>query len=146
MRILVKLFILSVVVVLFGTILIYSLEYNEPNSEIKSLEDALWWCVQTVTTVGYGDIVPVTSLGRYVAMAYMGFGIAMITTLIYTITTNFYKKRIEAEERKKDKYELDIFKNQLMNKLSDLEQKQNQCLDLFNQLHSKNDGKLEGKT
>jgi hypothetical protein len=33
-----------------------------------------------------------------------------------------------------------------MNKLSDLEQKQNQCLDLFNQLHSKNDGKLEGKT
>jgi voltage-gated potassium channel Kch len=146
MSILVKLFILSVVVVLFGTILIYSLEYNEPNSEIKSLEDALWWCVQTVTTVGYGDIVPVTSLGRYVAMAYMGFGIAMITTLIYTITTNFYKKRIEAEERKKDKYELDIFKNQLMNKLSDLEQKQNQCLDLFNQLHSKNDGKLEGKT
>jgi hypothetical protein len=96
--------------------------------------------------VGYGDIVPVTSLGRYVAMAYMGFGIAMITTLIYTITTNFYKKRIEAEERKKGKYELDIFKNQLMNKLTDLEQKQNQCLDLFNQLHSKNDGKLEGKT
>lgn len=146
MRILIKLFILSIVVVLFGTILIYSLEYDEPNAEIKSLEDALWWCVQTVTTVGYGDIVPVTSLDRYVAMAYMGFGIAMITTLIYTITTNFYKKRIEAEERKKDKYELDIFKNQLMNKLSDLEQKQNQCLDLFNQLHSKNDGKLEGKT
>ena len=149
MHTLVKLLILSIVVVLFGTILIYSLEYNKPNSEIKSLEDALWWCVQTVTTVGYGDIVPVTSLGKYVAIAYMGFGIAMVTTLLSTITSNFYKKRIEAEERRKDKYELDIFKNQLMNKLLDLEQKLNQCLDLFNQfnqLHSKNDGKLEGKT
>jgi voltage-gated potassium channel len=101
MRILVKLFILSVVVVLFGTILIYSLEYNEPNSEIKSLEDALWWCVQTVTTVGYGDIVPVTSLGRYVAMAYMGFGIAMITTLIYTITTIFIRKELKLKKEKK---------------------------------------------
>ena len=149
MHTLVKLFILSIVVVLVGSILIYSLEYNKPNSEIRSLEDALWWCVQTVTTVGYGDIVPVTSLGKYVAIAYMGFGIAMVTILLSTITSNFYKKRIEAEERRKDKYELDIFKNQLMNKLLDLERKQNQCLDLFNQFnqpHSKNDGKLEGKT
>ena len=95
---LVKLFILSIVVVLFGTILIYSLEYNKPNSEIKSLEDALW-CVQTVITVGYGDIVPITSLGKYVAIAYMGFGIAMVTILLSTITSNFYKKRIETEER-----------------------------------------------
>ena len=70
MGILIKLFILSVIVILIGTFSMYSVEYNKPNSKVKSLEDALWWCVATVTTVGYGDIVPVTSLGRYVAIVY----------------------------------------------------------------------------
>ena len=88
----------------------------------------------TVTTVGYGDIVPVTSLGRYVAIVYMGFGISMITILLSTITSNFYKKRIESVERKKDKEELDFFRTVVMDKLSELEKKQNQCLDLFHQL------------
>ena len=72
-----------------------SIEYNKPNSKIKSLEDALWWCVATVTTVGYGDVVPVTSFGRYVAIVYMGFGISMITLLISTITNNFTKKELK---------------------------------------------------
>lgn len=132
---LIKLFILSVIVILIGTFLMYSIEYNKPNSKIKSLEDALWWCVATVTTVGYGDIVPVTSFGRYVAIAYMGFGISMITLLISTITNNFYKKRIESIDTKKDKEELEFFKKAVMTKLLELERKQNKCLDLFDQLH-----------
>ena len=115
-----KLLIVSVMVVLLGTFLMYGVESNAPNSEIKSLEDALWWCVSTVTTVGYGDIVPVTSLGRYVAIVYMGFGISMITILLSTITSNFYKKRIESVERKKDKEELDFFRTAVMDKLSEL--------------------------
>jgi len=96
-----KLRIVSFMVVLLGTFLMYGVESNEPNSEIKSLEDALWWCVATVTTVGYGDIVPVTRFGRYVAIVYMGFGISMITLFISTITSNFYKKRIESVDTKK---------------------------------------------
>ena len=131
---LIKLFIVVIMIVLLGTFLMYSVELNAPNSEIKTLEDALWWCVATVTTVGYGDIVPVTSLGRYVAIVYMGFGISMITILLSTITNNFYKKRIESVERKKDKEELDFFRTAVMDKLSELEKKQNQCLDLFHQL------------
>ncbi len=113
----------------------YSVEYNKPNSKIKSLEDALWWCVATVTTVGYGDIVPVTSLGRYVAIVYMGFGISMITLFISTLTNNFYKKRIENIDTKKDKEELEFFKKAVMTKLFELEKQQNKILDLFDQLH-----------
>ncbi len=145
MNTLIKLFVLSVGVVLLGAFLMYGLEYDEPNTEIKSLEDALWWCISTVTTVGYGDIVPVTSLGRYVAIVYMGFGILMITMLLSSITNNFYRKRFESAERKTDKEELILFRKELMNKLSDLEQKHNQYLDLLQQLYSKRDDKLEGK-
>lgn len=133
----IKLFLLSVGVILLGTFLMYGLEYNHPDSEIKSLEDALWWCVATVTTVGYGDIVPVTNLGRAVAILYMGFGIFIIALLLSTITNIFYKKRFESLERKKEKKELDFFKKEVMDKLLDIERKHNQYLDLYNQLHSK---------
>ena len=135
MGMLIKLFILSVIVIMIGTFLMYSVEYNKPNSKVKSLEDALWWCVATVTTVGYGDIVPVTSIGRYVAIVYMGFGISMITLLISTITNNFYKKRVENIDTKKDKEELEFFKKAVMTKLLELEKQQNKILDLFDQLH-----------
>ena len=137
----IKLMIVSFMAIMLGTFLMYGVESNQPNSEIKTLEDALWWCVATVTTVGYGDIVPVTSLGRYVAIAYMGIGIALITILLSTITTNFYKKRVESLERKKDKKNLEFFKKELMNKLLELERKQNQCLNLINQMYSKNNNK-----
>lgn len=122
----------------------YSVEYNKPNSKVKSLEDALWWCVATVTTVGYGDIVPVTSFGRYVAIVYMGFGISMITLLISTITNNFYKKRIENIDTKKDKEEFEFFKKAMMTKLLELEKQQNIILDLFDQLNfAKDSDKLK---
>lgn len=54
---------LTIIVILVGTVLMYKVEKNEPNSEIDSLEDALWWCIATVTTVGYGDVVPVSKIG-----------------------------------------------------------------------------------
>jgi hypothetical protein len=69
----------------------------------------------------------------------MGFGISMITLLISTITNNFYKKRIESEETKKDKEELEYFKKEILYRLSEIENKQNECLDLFHQLYLKKD-------
>ena len=44
----------------------YGLESKLPNTHMKTVLDALWWCIATVTTVGYGDIVPVSGLGRVV--------------------------------------------------------------------------------
>lgn len=128
------LFIASGLIILLGTFVMYAVESQVPNSKIKTLLDALWWCVATVTTVGYGDIVPVSNIGRIVALFYMFFGITMIAILLSVITNNVYKRRFEKEERDKRQQELSYLKNELLKRLSEIEQKQAKCIDLINHL------------
>lgn len=130
----ITLFIASGLVILVGTIVMYNIESQVPNSKIETYLDALWWCVSAVTTVGYGDIVPVSVIGRIVAIFYMFFGISMIAILLSVITTTFYKKRFEKEEREKREHELNNLKNELMQRLSDIEEKQARCIDLVTRL------------
>jgi voltage-gated potassium channel len=134
MRKTIYLFIASGLIILLGTFVMYAVESQVPNSKIKTLLDALWWCVATVTTVGYGDIVPVSNIGRIVALFYMFFGITMIAILLSVITNNVYKRRFEKEERDKRQQELSYLKNELLKRLSEIEQKQAKCIDLINHL------------
>ena len=121
-------------VILVGTIVMYNIESKVPNAQIKTYLDSLWWCVSTVTTVGYGDMVPVSNLGRIVAMFYMFFGISMISLLFFVITNTVYKRRYDKVEIEKREQQLNQLKNDLMSKLSDIEDKQAKCLDLINQM------------
>ena len=57
------------------------IERFAPGSRIKTPGDALWWGLITVTTIGYGDVYPVTAEGRLVAGVLIIFGVAMISTL-----------------------------------------------------------------
>jgi voltage-gated potassium channel len=56
------------------------------HGEFNSLGESIWWAAQTVTTVGYGDIVPETAFSKVIAVFVMFFGIATlsITTAIVT--------------------------------------------------------------
>jgi voltage-gated potassium channel len=54
-----------------------------------SIGTGLWWAVQTVTTVGYGDRVPQTDVGQIVAAVVMLFGIAFVTVITASITGAF---------------------------------------------------------
>ena len=60
--------------VIFSSIAILNLE-NEPESNIKTASDALWWSFVTITTVGYGDKFPITYEGRIVAAFLMTAGV-----------------------------------------------------------------------
>jgi voltage-gated potassium channel len=61
-----------------------------------SIGSGLWWAVQTVTTVGYGDHVPTTVAGRLVASFVMLFGIGFLTVVTAAITSTFVaRSRIE---------------------------------------------------
>ncbi len=65
-------------------------------AENISFSDSLWWAIVTCTTVGYGDIAPVTSLGRFIAVVLMIFGVGFLGMLTSTITTfvaNLAKER-----------------------------------------------------
>ena len=67
-----NLIIIVVTIILFSSLLILEVE---PNQQLKTFEDALWWSIVTSTTVGYGDIFPVTFRGRIIAILLMVLGI-----------------------------------------------------------------------
>ncbi len=58
----------------------------------------------------------------------------MIAILLSVISNTFYKKRFEKEERDKRQQELSYLKNELLKRLSEIEQKQAKCIDLINHL------------
>ena len=70
------------VVMLFASILMYSVESQAQPDAFPNVIAALWWAVCTLTTVGYGDVYPITDLGRILAsvMSLIGIGIVAIPT------------------------------------------------------------------
>lgn len=50
-------------------------------NDIKSYEDLIWWTMQTVTTVGYGDIEITSKFGRIIGMILMILGVSLISIL-----------------------------------------------------------------
>lgn len=66
----------AVVLIMFSSIAILICE-RDGHGNIKTAEDAIWWSVSTVTTVGYGDMVPVTTEGRILAGTLMIAGVGM---------------------------------------------------------------------
>lgn len=82
--------------------MIYLIESPHPDAQIKTLLDAFWWTAATVTTVGYGDVVPITDFGRTIAIFYMFFGIAIAGVFVSILATRYYKRRIESKDDSKD--------------------------------------------
>ncbi|MGL5861169.1 MAG: potassium channel family protein [Phycicoccus sp.] len=66
----------AIAAVVLGALAVLDAEHDAPEANIVSFGDALWWASTTVTTVGYGDRYPVTTEGRFVAVALMVVGIA----------------------------------------------------------------------
>jgi voltage-gated potassium channel len=75
-------------VMLLGATGLYTVEHPV-NSSVKSFDDALWWAMTTTTTVGYGDIYPVTGEGRFIAVLLMLTGIGVIGVFTATIANLF---------------------------------------------------------
>jgi len=83
---------------------------SEPN--VNSYSDGLWWALVTITTVGYGDITPLSNLGRIVASALMIMGIGFLATITAAISSYFISSFSDKE----------ITMNELGEKLDKLEE------------------------
>jgi voltage-gated potassium channel len=70
-----------------ASLAILDVERYEPDSKITTFGDALWWSVTTVTTVGYGDLSPVTGIGRVIAVLLMIGGISLVGVVTATLAS-----------------------------------------------------------
>lgn len=85
---------LVAVMFLVGTAGTVAVEILSPNS-FDSLGDAAWWAAMTVTTIGYGDVVPGTSGGRFIAVFVMFASVATVSLTTAVVTASFvsYQQR-----------------------------------------------------
>jgi len=88
---------IAMVVVVGSGLLVATIEEASPDRNIQSFPDGLWWAVTTVTTVGYGDKVPVTALGRAIGAGVMVLGIGLFGLLAASLASSFVEKDIEKE-------------------------------------------------
>jgi voltage-gated potassium channel len=72
-------------------------ERGNPDANIASYPDALWWAVTTITTVGYGDRFPMSPAGRGVAVVLMVAGIAMFGVITASIAAYFVERKAEED-------------------------------------------------
>lgn len=80
--------ILTGAVLLFASLL-YAIEHKVQPDKFGTMPQAMWWAIVTLGTVGYGDVVPVTPLGRIVTVVAIVVGFAMIALPVAIVSTAF---------------------------------------------------------
>ncbi|MFI6986652.1 potassium channel family protein [Embleya sp. NPDC050154] len=98
-RLLVSTVALVLTILVAGAAAVLAPERRAPDANIGDYPDALWWAISTVTTVGYGDLHPVTAEGRLVGAVLMVVGIGMMGVVTATIATRLILPEQQAEER-----------------------------------------------
>ncbi len=107
---------ITIITVSFSSIAILNVE-DDPKSNINTAEDALWWSISTITSVGYGDKYPVTTEGRTVAAALMVTGVGLFGAFTAYVASLFVNK---GNERKAEVLELKTELNDIKDKLDKL--------------------------
>ena len=84
------------VLLILATTAVYFLERNV-NPHMTTYFDCLWWGVSTITTIGYGDILPITFAGRVIAMGLMYSGTVLFITFTGVLLTFLTKEEVEKD-------------------------------------------------
>jgi voltage-gated potassium channel len=83
-------FILSIQCILIAGVLFYALE-NGANTHVQNIFDGIWWSVVTLTTIGYGDVYPITFGGRILGMVLAMVGIGLVALPTGILTSGFIR-------------------------------------------------------
>lgn len=92
-------FLIAFLVIFFSSVSILLAEHD-PQANIRTAGDAVWWSVTTITTVGYGDKYPLTDTGRFIAGFLMIAGVGLFGTMSGVIASFFLGDR--HEQKRKD--------------------------------------------
>lgn len=87
----------SVLLIVVAALAMVDAERGVPGASITTIGDALWWAVVTITTVGYGDVAPVSVTGRLIAVTVMVAGIALLGTITASLASWFLDRVASAE-------------------------------------------------
>lgn len=82
----------AAIVWLIAALAFYDVERGAPGTMVDSFGDALWWSISTMSTVGYGDVYPVTPEGRFVAAGLMIIGISLLGVITATVASWFVEQ------------------------------------------------------
>jgi voltage-gated potassium channel len=81
--------VILVSIILISAGLLYVIEHDVQPQKFGSIPDAMWWAAATVSTVGYGDVVPITPLGRVIGVFTMIGGLLMLALPASIVATSF---------------------------------------------------------
>ncbi|XP_066930859.1 potassium voltage-gated channel subfamily A member 10-like isoform X2 [Clytia hemisphaerica] len=77
------------IMTVFSGAILYFAELSHPYTQFTSIPESMWWALQTVVTLGYGDITPVTIVGRVYSAFFMVFGALTIALPVLSIVMKF---------------------------------------------------------
>ena len=117
--------IVSVIVIISGASAIFVVESEAEDTQINTWLDAFWWASATATTVGYGDIVPVTETGRMIGIAMMYVGIGVIGAFISSIGATLIGSKM------KQTGVADDTKSLLISKIEELEKLEKKDIEML---------------
>lgn len=104
--------IFAFLMIVFCAIAMLVVEHDAPGSKIKTAGDALWWAYVTITTVGYGDIVPVTGEGRIIAAVLMTVGVGLFGTFTAYVASWFVQRKEEERQEEKEAEQSEVLLHQ----------------------------------
>ncbi|HEY0261274.1 MAG TPA: ion channel [Lacisediminihabitans sp.] len=88
----------ALLLVFVGALAVLDTERGAPGASITTFGRAIWWAFVTITTVGYGDVYPVTDEGRLIAVAVMLGGIALIGVVTATLASWIVERVAQQDE------------------------------------------------
>lgn len=90
-----QLLVSSIILSILLGLLIVPIEARSQRRNINDVSDGLWWSIQTLTTVGYGDVTPVTEWGRFLGVIMQLVGAVMFGSVIALISTSMSRNQEE---------------------------------------------------